>query len=675
MTQTLVVAEQEKLLVSSIRGLAMDGPQQANSGHPGTAMACAPIGWALYGRAMKHDPSDPHWPDRDRFILSCGHACILQYSLLHLCGYAVSREDLINFRQWESPTPGHPEVGWTPGIETTTGPLGQGFGTSVGMALAERFLATHFNREGFPVVDHCTYVLASDGDLMEGISSEAASLAGHLGLSKLIVFWDDNHITIEGSTDLAFTEDVDAKFAAMGWHVQRLNDDAVNDLEAIERAIELARQDPRPSLISARTHIAYPSPNMIDTSKAHGSPLGKEEIALTKARLGLPVDQTFYVPAETAELREQVKARGAAAHQAWREMFARYQAAHPELASQFLDWHAGKLPEGWDQNLPQFESGKPMATRVSSGEVMQALARNLPNLIGGSADLAESTKTLMKVATSQSKENPAGRNLHFGIREHAMTALVNGMELHKGVIPFGATFFVFTDYMRPSLRIAALSHIRSIFVLTHDSIGLGEDGPTHQAIEHLPALRAMPNLTEIRPCDAHETREAWKAAIAHQGGPVLLILSRQDCPTLTPGGRTASAEGLARGAYVISEGQRPDALDGILIASGYEVHPCLAAQELLEKEGLSVRVVSMPSWALFAKQDRAYRDLVLPPTVRRRLSVEAAATFGWERYVTEDGASHGIDRFGASAPWDTNMEKFGFTGPALANKFKSLIKA
>lgn len=674
MTGTLVVGEQEKLLVNTIRGLAMDGPQQANSGHPGTAMACAPIGWTLYGRVMKHNPADPKWPDRDRFILSCGHACILQYSLLHLTGYGVSRDDLINFRQWDSITPGHPEVGWTPGIETTTGPLGQGFGHSVGMALAERFLAATFNREGFEVVDHYTYVLASDGDLMEGLASEAASLAGHLELGKLIVFWDDNHITIEGGTELAFTEDVDAKFAAMGWHVQRLNDDVVNDLDAIEKAVEEAKKDPRPSLISARTHIAYPSPNMIDTSKAHGSPLGDKEIALTKEKLGLPADQTFYIPAETDGLREEIKERGAKAQQSWNELMEAYEKAHPELARQYKQWLSGELPEGWDQGLPQFESGKAMATRVSSGEVIQALAKNLPNLIGGSADLAESTKTLMKVATSQSKENPTGRNLHFGIREHAMTAMVNGMELHGGVIPFGATFFVFTDYMRPSLRIAALSHIRSIFVLTHDSIGLGEDGPTHQAVEQLASLRAMPNMTEIRPCDAHETREAWKAALRHKGGPVLLVLSRQDCPTLSPGGKYASAEGVAHGAYVISEGKNPDQLDGLLISSGYEVHPTLEAQEILEKEGLSVRVVSMPSWGLFAKQDKAYRDKVFPPTVRRRLSVEAAVTFGWERYTTDEGASHGIDRFGASAPWDTNMEKFGFTGPAIADKFRTLVQ-
>ena len=674
MTGTLVVGEQEQLLVNTIRGLAMDGPQQANSGHPGTAMACAPIGWTLYGRVMKHNPVDPKWPDRDRFILSCGHACILQYSLLHLTGYGVSRDDLINFRQWDSPTPGHPEVGWTPGIETTTGPLGQGFGHAVGMALAERFLASTFNRDGFEVVDHHTYVLASDGDLMEGIASEAASLAGHLELGKLIVFWDDNHITIEGDTDLAFTEDVDAKFAAMGWHVQRLGDDLVNDLDAIEKAVEAAKADPRPSLISARTHIAYPSPNLIDTSKAHGSPFGKEEIALTKEKLGIPVDQSFYIPAEAESLRDEVKAKGAKAQQSWSELMDAYGEAHPELAKQYQQWLAGELPEGWDQGLPQFENGKATATRNSSGEVIQALAKNLPNLIGGSADLAESTKTLMKVAKSQSKDEPSGRNMHFGIREHAMTAMVNGMELHGGVIPFGATFFVFTDYMRPSLRIAALSHIRSIFVLTHDSIGLGEDGPTHQAIEHLPALRAMPNMTEIRPCDAHETREAWKAAITHKGGPVLLVLSRQDCPTLAPGGKYGSPEGVAKGAYVISEGQNPSKLDGILISSGYEVHPTLDAQALLEKEGLSVRVVSMPSWGLFGRQDKAYRDLVLPPSVRRRLSVEAAATFGWERYTTDEGASHGIDRFGASAPWETNMEKFGFTGPAIADKFRALLK-
>ncbi len=673
MPQTVAITEHEKLLVNTIRGLAMDGPQKANSGHPGTAMALAPIGWSLYGRAMKHDPTEPGWADRDRFVLSCGHACILQYSLLHLTGYALSREDLINFRQWGSPTPGHPEYGHTPGVEATTGPLGQGLSTAVGMALAERFLASQFNKDGFPVVDHYTYVIASDGDLMEGVTNEAASLAGHLELSKLIVFWDDNKITIEGGTDLAFTEDVDARFEALGWHVQRLDDTKVNDLDAIVEAVEMAKKDPRPSFISCRTHIAYPSPNAIDTSEAHGSPLGDEEIAATKKKLGLPPDETFYIPQETHDLRDAVKAKGAEAHQAWKDMFARYAKAHPDLAQRFDDWQEGKLPNGWDQNLPTFEDGKGKATRVSSGEVIQALAKSLPNLIGGSADLAGSTKTLMKVTTSQSKEDPGGRNLHFGIREHAMAAMVNGMELHGGVIPFGATFFVFTDYMRPSLRIAALSHIRAIFVLTHDSIGLGEDGPTHQAIEHLPSLRAMPNMTEIRPCDAHEAREAWKAAITHDGGPVLLILSRQDCPTLKRGDAYGPAEGLARGAYILREGCKPDKLDGLLVSSGYEVHPCLDAQELLEKEGLSVRVVSMPSWALFAEQSKEYRDKVFPPTVRRRLSVEAAATFGWDRYVTEDGASHGLDHFGASAPWDVNMEEFGFTGPHLAEKFRDLI--
>ena len=674
MTQTLVAQEHEQLLVNTIRGLAMDGPQRANSGHPGTAMALAPIGWALYGRAMNHDPADPKWTNRDRFVLSCGHACILQYSLLHLSGYAVSREDLLNFRQWGSSTPGHPEVGHTPGVETTTGPLGQGFATSVGMALAERFLAAHFNKDGFPIVDHYTYVIASDGDLMEGVACEASSLAGHLELSKLIVFWDDNHITIEGSTGLAFTEDVDAKYRAMGWHVQRLDDSKVNDLDAICEAVKNAKEDPRPSLISCRTHIAYPSPNAIDTAEAHGSPLGDDEIAATKSKLGLPPDEVFYIPEETKALTEATLKRGAEARSAWESLFAKYKEAHPELAAQYEAWQKGELPSGWDQDLPDFADGKAKATRASSGDVLQALAKKLPNLIGGSADLAGSTKTLMKVATSQSKEDPAGRNMHFGIREHAMAAMVNGMELHGGVIPFGATFFVFTDYMRPSLRLAALMEKRSIFVLTHDSIGLGEDGPTHQAVEQLPSLRMIPNMTLIRPCDAHETREAWKAAISHSGGPVLLVLSRQDCPTLKREGRTASAEGLNKGAYVLREGQKPDALDGILISSGYEVHPCLDAQKELEEQGLSIRVVSMPSWGLFAKQDKTYRDSVFPPSVRKRLSVEATVTMGWEKYVTEDGASHGMDRFGASAPWETNMEKFGFTGPAVAQKMKDLLK-
>ena len=673
MTQTATRQEHEKILVNTIRGLAMDGPQKANSGHPGTAMALAPIGWTLYGRSMKHDPAQPHWVDRDRFILSCGHACILQYSLLHLSGYGVSRDDLINFRQWGSNTPGHPEVGHTPGVETTTGPLGQGFAHAVGMALAERFLATEFNRDGFPVVDHHTYVIASDGDLMEGVCCEAASIAGHLELSKLIVFWDDNKITIEGDTDLAFTEDVDAKFEAMGWHVQRLDDSKVNDLDAIAEAVEAAKKDPRPSLISCRTHIAFPSPNAIDTAESHGSPLGDKEIALTKEKLGLPADQTFYIPEEAKGLTEATLSKGAKARQDWEKMFADYRAAHPELAARFEAWHKGELPEGWDQGLPDFADGKARATRASSGDVIQALAERLPNLIGGSADLAGSTKTLMKVASSQSKENPGGRNLHFGIREHAMAAMVNGMELHGGVIPFGATFFVFTDYMRPSLRLASLMQQRSIFVLTHDSIGLGEDGPTHQAVEHLPSLRMIPNLVEIRPCDAHEVRQAWIEAIKHKGGPVLLVLSRQNCPTLSRTAEIASADNLAKGAYVLSDGQKPDALDGILISSGYEVHPCLDAQKELESEGLSIRVVSMPSWGLFSAQSQEYRNSVFPPTVRKRLSVEAAATFGWERYTTDEGASHGIDRFGASAPWETNMEKFGFTGPAIATRMKELL--
>ena len=673
MTQTLVAQEHEQLLVNTIRGLAMDGPQRANSGHPGTAMALAPIGWALYGRVMKHDPTEPHWYDRDRFVLSCGHACILQYSLLHLSGYALSREDLMNFRQWGSPTPGHPEVGHTPGIETTTGPLGQGFSTAVGMALAERFLASHFNRDGFKVVDHHTYVIASDGDLMEGVCCEASSLAGHLQLSKLVVFWDDNKITIEGSTDLAFTEDVDAKYQAMGWHVQRLDDSKVNDLDAICEAIEAAKKDPRPSLICCRTHIAFPAPNAIDTHDAHGSPLGDEEIARTKEKLGLPPEETFYIPDETRALTEHTLKRGAENRKNWNDLFEKYRSAHPDLAAQFEAWHNNELPADWDKDLPDFSDGKARATRASSGEVLQVLAKNLPNLIGGSADLAGSTKTLMKVAESQSKETPGGRNLHYGIREHGMTAMVNGMELHGGVIPFGATFFVFTDYMRPSLRLAALMEKRSLFVLTHDSIGLGEDGPTHQAVEQLPSLRMIPNMTCIRPCDAHEVREAWKAAITHEGGPVLLVLSRQNCPTLDRAQDFASAEGVKRGAYILSEGQKPEALDGILISSGYEVHPCLEAQKELSKQGLSIRVVSMPSWGLFGRQDKAYRDQVFPPKVRRRLSVEATATMGWERYVTEDGASHGMDRFGASAPWDTNMEKFGFTGPAIAQKMKDLL--
>ena len=654
----------ESLCVNVIRGLAMDGPQEANSGHPGTAMACAPIGWTLYGRSMRHNPANPDWFNRDRFILSCGHACILQYSLLHLSGYALSRDDLLNFRQWGSKTPGHPENFHTVGIETTTGPLGQGFANGVGMALAERFLASHFNTPEHQLVDHYTYVLASDGDLMEGVCCEASSIAGHLKLGKLIVFWDDNHITIEGDTDLAFTEDVDAKYAAMGWHVQRVDDP--NDMAALEAAVEAAKKDERPSLISVRTIIAYPSPKLQNTAKSHGSPLGAEEIAKTKEVLGLPPQEKFYVPSELQSLRDQVLERGRQAEEEWNALWDAYQKANPELALEFKRFNAGELPEGWEEALPVFPAdAKGMASRAASGKVLNALAPKLKNLIGGSADLAGSTKTLMDCTSSQSAENPGGRNMHFGVREHAMASMVNGMSLHGGLIPYCATFFVFTDYMRPALRLAALMSLPTISVLTHDSIGLGEDGPTHQPTEHLPSLRAMVGLTLIRPADANETREAWKAALTLKSEPVCLVLSRQNLPTLDRQSLGA-ADGLHRGAYVLSEADGEAEL--ILISSGAEIHPVLEAQKLLQAAGKPTRVVSMPSWELFERQDRSYQEQVLPPTVRKRLAVEAAGTFGWHRWITEDGAAIGIDGFGASAPAPVNMEKFGFTAQNIRDR-------
>ncbi len=645
----------------------MDGPQQANSGHPGTAMACAPIGWTLYGRVMRHNPANPAWPDRDRFVLSCGHACILQYSLLHLTGYDLSRDDLLNFRQWHSKTPGHPENFMTPGVETTTGPLGQGLATAVGMALAEKFLANHFNRPGHQVVDHYTYVLASDGDLMEGVSCEASSLAGHLKLGKLICLWDDNKITIEGSTDLAFSENVDDRYRALGWHVQRVDDP--NDLDQLEKALEAAKADPRPSFIAVRTHIAYPAPNAQDTAESHGSPLGQEEIHATKKILGLPPDQTFYIPEDVSKFASRVE-RGGQQESDWNRCFHSFRQAHPDLAEEWDAWMKGELPAGWEEALPTFAAGEKMATRASSGKVINALAPKLNNLVGGSADLAGSTKTLMSCSESFSGTNPGGRNLHYGVREHGMAAVVNGMALHGGLIPYGATFFVFTDYMRPALRLAALMGVPAIHVLTHDSIGLGEDGPTHQPVEHLAALRAIPNFKVLRPCDANEVAQAWKVALTHRDGPVGLVLSRQNLPTLDRK-VYASAEGVSRGGYILAEAEGDTRV--ILMASGSEVAPCLEARALLQQEGIPTRVVSLPSWELFEAQDSTYRDQVLPPSILARVAVEAASRFGWERYIGPQGTTVTVDGFGASAPWQTNMERFGFTPENIANQAKSIL--
>ena len=651
----------EDLCIKVIRALAMDGPQKAKSGHPGTAMALAPLGWSLYGRAMRHNPANPAWPNRDRFVLSCGHACILQYSLLHLTGYDLSLDDLKNFRQWHSKTPGHPENWVTPGVETTTGPLGQGISNAVGMAIAERFLAATFNRPGHSLVDHHTYVICSDGDLMEGVASEACSIAGHLKLGKLICFYDDNKITIEGETHLSFDEDVDARFRSYGWHVQRLEDP--NDLDRVEQALEAARQDPRPSMISVRTHIAYPAPNAIDTHEAHGSPLGEAEIKLTKARLGLPEDQSFYVPSELDELRQQIRSRGAEAEADWNRRFQTYASEFPELAKRWEEFHADQLPEGWDAAMKPFEAGKALATRQSSGKVIQQFASSIGNLLGGSADLAPSTMTWMDGVAAHDADHPEGRNFHFGIREHGMGAVINGMLLHGGVRGFCATFFVFSDYMRPSVRLAALCGLPAIYVWTHDSIGLGEDGPTHQAVEHLAALRAIPNLWVMRPGDANEVLESWKVALQSKRSPVALVLSRQPVPTFDRSVFAAS-EGVQRGAYVLleAEGGSPRC---ILIGTGSELQHCVQARDLLQAEGVPTRVVSMPCWELFEQQTSDYRQQVLP-SAARRVAVEAGCSFGWHRWVGESGATVCVDTFGASAPWQTNMEKFGFTAENVA---------
>ncbi|MBT9584401.1 transketolase [bacterium] len=647
----------------------MDGPQQANSGHPGTAMALAPLGWSLYGRAMQHNPANPKWPNRDRFVLSCGHACILQYSLLHLCGYDLSLDDLRAFRQWHSKTPGHPENWVTPGVETTTGPLGQGISNAVGMAIAERWLASHFNRPGHEIVDHHTYVICSDGDLMEGVSSESGSLAGQLKVGKLICLYDDNKITIEGDTHLAFTEDVDARYRAYGWHVQRL--DSPNDLEAVQRALEAAKADPRPSLIAVRTHIAFPAPHAVDTHQAHGAPLGDTEIQATKAVLGLPPAEKFYVAPELDELRTQIKQRGAQAEAAWNQAFEAYAKQFPELAVQFQQFHSGHLPEGWDADLKVFEPGKGMATRVSSGKVINQVCNRIANLLGGSADLAPSTMTWMDGLDSHNFEHPGGRNFHFGIREHGMGSIVNGMLLHGGVRAFCATFFVFSDYMRPAVRLAALIGLPAIYVWTHDSIGLGEDGPTHQAVEHLASLRAMPNLWVMRPGDANEVLESWKVALQSTKSPVALVLSRQGVPTFDRG-LFASAEGVHKGAYILAEadGGAPRC---ILIGTGTELQHCVKARELLQAEGVPTRVVSMPCWELFEQQSKEYRQQVLPKGVAAKVAVEAGCSFGWERWIGENGATVCVDKFGASAPWETNMQKYGFTAENVVAVAKSVL--
>ena len=666
----LISTEIENEAINTIRFLSADGVQKANSGHPGLPMGCAAIAYTLWTRHLRHNPRDPKWPDRDRFILSGGHGSMLLYSLLYLTGYDVSLEDLKAFRQWGSITPGHPEYGLTPGVEVTTGPLGQGFANGVGMAIAEAHLAAEFNRPGYKVVDHYTYAIVTDGDLMEGVASEAASLAGHLRLGKLIYLYDDNRITIDGSTDLAFTEDRGARFAAYGWQVLHVADG--NDVEAIDGAIREAKADPRPSLIICRTHIGYGLPTRQDTNKAHGEPPGDDELDGAKRKLGWPIEPRFYVPDEVLSFFRQAVQRGKDLQEEWGRRFEAYRLAYPDLAAELERRLQGRLPADWDADLPTFQTdAKGMATRAASGKVINALARRLPELMGGSADLAPSNNTWIEGSPAFSAEQRDGRNLHFGVREHCMGAAVNGMALHGGLIPYGGTFLVFSDYMRPAVRLSALSHYPSIWVYTHDSVGLGEDGPTHQPVEHLAALRAIPNLVVIRPADANETVEAWRVAIQRRDGPTALALTRQAVPVLD---RTilADAAGLRQGAYVLA-----DAGDGepeiILMASGSEVALIVDAGFRLAAEGVNVRMVSFPSWELFAAQDREYRERVLPPDVVIRLAVEAGVAQGWERWVGARGAIISLERFGASAPYKTIFQQLGFTVENVVDRALALL--
>jgi transketolase len=656
-------------IINSLRVLAMDAVEQAQSGHPGTPMALAPAAYVLWDRFLRFDPTHPDWPDRDRFVLSCGHASMLIYGLLHLSGFDVSLDDLRHFRQWGSNTPGHPERGHTPGVETTTGPLGQGVGNAVGMALAERVLAERFNRPGFPVIGHRVWGFVSDGDLMEGIGSEAASLAGHLRLGQLKLIYDDNRITIDGDTALSFSEDVPRRFEAYGWHVLRVGDG--NDLEAIAAALAAARDETqRPSLVVIRTRIGDPAPTRSNTAAAHGAPLGKAEVAATKTILGWPATP-FHIAPEALEWRERCRRRGREAHAAWRELLVRYRADHQADATELEHWLSGVLPEGWQKALPEFTPGEgPLATRQASARVLNALAGVVPNLVGGSADLAESTGAEIKGGGSFSGTR-AGRNIHWGVREHAMAACLNGMAAHGGVRPFGSTFLIFSDYCKPSLRLAALMQLPVVFIGTHDSIGLGEDGPTHQPIEQLAMLRATPNLTVIRPADATETVEAWKSAITRTDGPTVLALSRQKLPILDRA-RLAAATGAARGGYVLLDapGGRPAA---IVIATGSEVHVALAAVDRLQAGGASVRLVSLPSWEIFDAQPEDYREAVLPRSVKARVAIEAGASLGWHRWVGDGGIVIGIDRFGASAPGDRLFREFGFTPERVEEAVQSVL--
>jgi len=677
----------DQLCVDAIRTLSIDAVQKANSGHPGAPMGLAPTAYVLWTRFLRYNPRNPSWPDRDRFVLSAGHGSMLLYSMLHLTGYDLPLEQIKQFRQWGSRTPGHPERELTPGVEVTTGPLGQGFGNGVGLAIAEAHLAARYNRPEFDIINHFTYSIVSDGDLMEGVAAEAASLAGHLRLAKLIYLYDNNHISLAASTDLTFTEDVAKRFEAYGWHTQTVDDG--NDLKAIDQALQAARSETtRPSLILLRTHIGYGSPGKQDTFEAHGSPLGEEEVKRTKKNLGWPTEEPFYIPAQAlARLREAIN-KGEQAESTWNKKFSDYRAKFPAEAKELEQAIHGELPAGWETAIPSFPAdAKGLATRAASGKVLNAIVSKLPTLIGGSADLNPSTFTALQnlgdfespqrefqdaQGSAGGGQSYAGRNLHFGVREHGMGAVVNGLAAHGGIIPFGSTFLIFSDYMRPSIRLAALMELGCIYVFTHDSIGLGEDGPTHQPIEQLAALRAIPRLVVIRPGDANETAVAWRVAIETRDRPVALALTRQNVPTLD---RTkyAAADGLRKGAYVLADapGGKPDI---ILMGTGSEVSLIVAAKEKLAEQNIRARIVSMPSWEFFDQQPREYRESVLPPSIRRRLAVEAALPQGWHRYVGDAGDVIGVERFGASAPGNVMMEKLGFTVNHVVERSQTLLK-
>ena len=670
---TATATDIQTLSIDTVRVLSADAVQKANSGHPGTPMATAPMGFVLWTKHMRYNPKNPQWPNRDRFVLSAGHACMLQYSFLYLTGYDLTLDDIKNFRQLHSKTPGHPEYGLTPGIEVTTGPLGQGFANGIGMAIAQKNLAARFNKPGYDLFNYTIYALCSDGDMMEGISSEAASIAGHLGLGNIVYLYDDNHISIEGDTNITFQEDVAGRFEAYGWHVQVLEDG--NDVGAISRAVQSARDEVnRPSLIKIRTHIAYGSPNKHDTAAAHGSPLGADEVKLVKEFFGFDPDQSFVVPGKVLEFYRAAGEKGIGLEKEWNDLYARYKKEYPDLAAEYEMALQDKLPQGWEKKIPVFRAsdgkeGK-LSTRVALGKTLNAIAKSLPPLMGGAADLAPSTETHLKDYGSFGPDDFGGRNFHFGVREHSMGAILNGMAVTKGFIPYGATFLIFSDYMRPPIRLAAIMKIKPIFIYTHDSIFLGEDGTTHQPVEQLANLRAIPNLTLLRPADTNETAQACRIAIEHKGGPVVLVLTRQNISIIETGNYKTVGD-LSKGAYILSEPDRAPEL--ILIATGSEVELILGAQQKLKENGIAARVVSMPSWEIFEKQDDSYKQRIFPKGLKKRLAVEAASPMGWHKYVTDEGDVLGMTRFGESAPAADLAKEFGFTVPNVVSRAKALL--